>query len=624
MKPDRPLPTFAFEDGRTLVATDRIPGDSVSPFDTMNAQELRDYVLDLWRDAFDAKRAEMERLKMNSLYYDGFHYTNAWQNRVNPVANYTFSVTETVVAALTEMRPRPEIVPRRAGMTNDFIDKLSEAANWLMDVGKWDVAVGLGARDKCIYGWNCWIVSIDYKSGMPFVKNCSVFDVYPDPNGRNEDECEYFFLASAVSTMKLKATYPKMAAHIRSDGVASPSYDVIVRPWQQYLEDSHRYESPAALTGGLLFKKEGESSPEGHASLVHTGETNPGARTTMLIQLIHKDDFLHKVMYVGEERSADGQTVTPGMHHEEIEPVENSGWRLVTMTAEGAILDNREIDDCFDGHPLVFDFDYRRTDRFYSVGEQDNVIPLQRRDNRRSALISRAIELAMNPPVVTNRDSGLPADKGTVAGGELLRISRGSELKYLEFKAPIDMIQNIQAMDARVMDTISGVQDVSQGQRPAGIEAASAIRRLQEAAQTRVRAKEPQAHDARARLLRKLMVCAGKKLQANIGFKGSSGAFINLNPPDLIDQYDIRFVPGTGTANGRAAQEEKAFALHAAGAIDEQELLTAVDWKNRQAVMERMAVRHAQELQIAMEQAKSGGGPSGQKNGGRAAQAVAA
>jgi hypothetical protein len=183
---------------------------------------------------------------------------------------------------------------------------------------------------------------------------------------------------------------------------------------------------------------------------------------------------------------------------------------------------------------------------------------------------------------------------------------------------------NIQLTDSRVMDTVSGVQDVSQGQRPAGIEAASAIRRLQEAAQTRVRGKESQAHDARARLLKKLMVCAGKKLQANLGFKGSSGAFVNMNPEDLLDQFEIRFAAGTGSVNGRASQEEKAMALFQSGAIDEQELLTAFDWKNREAVLQRLAVRREQEMMMAAATAANGGGPEGKKKGGRASQAVAA
>lgn len=604
------LPIFTFEDGSTLQSQQRFPrGESHSIFDRMSAAELRTYIATLWREAFDAKAAETERLKRNSLYYDGFHYTTAWQNRVNSVSNYCFSTVETVVPSLTEQRPRPEIVPRRAGMDQDRITRLSEAANWIMDVTEWDVMTWLGARDKSIYGWNCWLISFDYATGMPFLRCTSVFDVYPDPAARNEDELEYLFIATPVSTDKLKASYPKFAEHIVPDGIASPSHPAVVQPWQQYLEGYHGFEQAKILTSALPFHKESESPIAGSTALVTTGERQEQARTTMLLQLVHRDSALRDWTYVGDLRAADGQ-ITPGMHHVHPGPCCESGWRVLKMTATGLILENQAVDDCYGGLPIVFDFDYRRTDRFWAAGELDNIIPLQRRDNRRSALIDRAVELAMQPPAVTNRDSGLPADKSTIAAGDVLRISRGSELRYLEFRPPIEAVLALQVHNARAVDAVSGVQDVQAGIRPAGIEAAAAIRRLQEAAQVRVRGKEAQAHSARARLLKKLMTAAARKLQAPISFKASDGAFVTLDPADMDDQFSIRFAAGSGNVLSRQDQQEKAFTLYQAGAIDEQELLTAFDWKNRDAVVKRIEARKMQQAVLAAETAARNGGAS--------------
>ena len=506
------LPTFAYADGSRFIAEQAIPGGGApTGIEAMDTDDLRAFVAHYWQEAWEGKRAETERLKLCSLYYDGFHYQNAWLNRTNPIANYCFSTVETVVPTVTQVVPRPEIVPRRSGDTIDA-EGIQGAAQWLMDTDHWDDAEELSTRDKCIYGWDVRLCSIDYATGMPYPKNFSVFHFYPDPTGRNENEWQYVILAMPVATSMLRATYPALANQIMPDGLAGPDYDVHVRPFLEFLENAYRYETPYMISGALSFAKEADPPATTSTSLVASpGGYRERGDTTFLLQMIVRDETLREVTYMGTKVLRDGTQVA-GMHEKGTVPCCPNGWRVISMTASGLFLHPpMPLDSCFDGLPFVMGRRYPRTDRLWCFGELDQIIPMQREINRRRKNLSRALELSANPPVITSKDSGLLPNINTVEAGEILKIARGSELKWMEFRGPSEFQFQMLGIDQRDVDTISGVHDVQQGQRPAGIEAAAAIRRLQAAAAVRTNGMESRSHRERSALLKKLLYIAGKQ-----------------------------------------------------------------------------------------------------------------
>ncbi len=605
------LPSYTYDDGSRFVAEQRIPS-TMPAFQGLDADELRAFVAHYWQQAWEGKRAETERLKLCSLYYDGFHYQNAWLNRSNPIANYCFSTVETVVPIITEVVPRPEIMPRRS-MDAATTTNIQETAQWLMDTAAWDDAEVLATRDKCIYGWCVRLLSFDYRTGMPYPKNLSVFHFYPDPTARTPEEWEYAFIAMPVSTENLRATFPAVAHLIEPDGLAGPDYDVQVRPFYEFLENAYRYETPYMISGALSFVKESDPAPNTSTSLVASpGGYREHGDTTFLLQMLVRDSTLQEVTYMGTKYLADG-TAVAGMHETASEPCCANGWRVISMTAHGVFCEPpKPLDGCFDGLPLVMGRRYPRTDRLWCAGELDHIIPMQREINRRRKNLSRALELSANPPVITNKDSGLLPNINTVEAGEILKVTRGSELKWMEYRGPSEFQFQMLGIDQRDVDTISGVHDVQQGQRPAGIEAAAAIRRLQEAAQVRVRGMEAVAHRERAALLRKLLYCAGRKLAPQISFRGAGGQVLNVNADDLCQQYDIQFARGTGTVAGRQDMEDKALALFDRHALDRQGLLEALNWKGREEIVARMT---QQDIAMAVAQARAGAAAGGHSNG---------
>lgn len=607
------LPIFQHDDGKIFLAESRHEMEAPG-FGSMTAEDLRSLVGQLWQEAFEGKRAETERLKTCSLYYDGFHYLNAGLNRKNSVENYCFSTVETVWPLMTEVRPRAKISPRRplSGNQGDVAKRLRSAAQWLMDADDFDHAYGLGIRDILKYGWGWWFIGIDPNTGMPYPKNGSVFNLYPDPTATNEDEMEYFFISQPVSTVRLQSYFPAAAGVIKPDGVASPAYDVHVKPYLEYLENAGRYQTANIIDSAPAFYKEGDPPPGNTVPLVaSTGSYREHGQSTFLHQLYIRDVSLMKVMYLGTLKipQPDGTfTVIPGMHHETKEPCCPSGWRVISMTYNGEFVEKpKTLDQCYGGTPVVFGFDYQQSDRFYPTGELDHAIPIQRGINRFNALLERAVELAANPAVVTNQDSGLPADISNILAGDILRVRRGSEVKFLEFKGPSESMFEVNTEKKKAMESVTGVQKSQQGERPAGIEAAAAIRGLKNAADNRIHGKEPCAARARSKLLKKMMLVAGKKLKEPFYFRGNDGQELSLTADEMLLEYDIQFEQGSGTDAGQQENLELYMNLFAAKAIDVQALLEAANIPDAKEIATRMMQQQMMEaVMIAKEKAASG------------------
>ena len=599
------LPIFEFDDGTRFIPGHREhPGGSPFEHDNGEAwdeQNLLGFTSTLWHECFESRRAELERLKLNSHYVDGFQYANAWQNRQNAITNRIYGFVEAQVSLAVMSVPRPEIVPR-GWEDADKVERLQLAAEYIEDQADYDHAIYLGARDKFIYGYNVWLISFDPLTGMPFVKPVSVFDYYWDPSARNEDEAWYHVMGFCVNTHRLRATFPKVAADIVSDQIASPSYFVTEHVWQEYLENQSGYAGPMSPDSALAVHREGETPTQSVALTADTSATREYGHTTYILQFLIRDEDLVLVKYSGTWENSDG-TRQVG-EYQNPEPRCPSGWWVVSMTATNVRLhDPYQLDPCYLGIPLVIDRAQQRTDRYQSTCEVDQAIPIQRGMNRRKALLHRALELSANPPVIATSGHGMQADKGTVAGGEILTINRGSDVKLLEFRGPAANQFEMQSRDSEDMKNVVGVPDVQVGAQEGSTPAAAAIRRLDDNSVRRMNAKENPASRARALLLRKVMYCAGKKLIEPLTFKSSAGAYVSVAGEELCSNFHIRYARGQSTPEGKRDLQERGLMLYDKGVIDEEALLDVYEWPGRKQIAKR--VREMKQLQMQAEIAKA-------------------
>lgn len=582
-----------------------------TPFLGLAENDLRAWVNDVFYDAVRAKAPEQDRLRRCSRYYDGFMFKYPHLNKTRPITNYCNSVTETIVPLLTEKRPRPEIVPRQPIRGIDAVKRLQRYASWIQSRSKFDMWNLLATRDASIYGWSWSFISSDYRTGEAFPMNGSVFDLYLDAAANSFDQAELICIGTPISTVKLKAMYPDAdeAGLIRPDGICSPSFEACEQPWYEHMEEPMSGRLPHTITQAAA-RSEGQSTPTGTSHYTPTGEHLPWASTTFLIQVLVRDSSEAEEVWVGKTVKGDGAGGTieiEGDHRKHRSPICRSGWRIITMTYDGAILDNVPVEHYF---PIYMMRCYPRVDRRWSTGDLDHAIPIQKQVLQRDYLLMRGLELSGNPVFLTDTGSGLAADRGTIQGGEVLRLNRGSDAKWLEARGPDEHQFQARIMNARDIDTVTGAHDVAQGERPPGIEAASAIRSLQDAATVRFRGRQVVAHLHRSDVLKALMVHNAKKLQRRIYFM-SGGEESWVDPDELLMEYDIEFAEGTGSAPAKEAIEEKAFLLFDRGVLDEEGLLQAVDWMGKDEVMAKLAMRAEAALAGGIQQ---GGGES--RNGG--------
>jgi len=127
---------------------------------------------------------------------------------------------------------------------------------------------------------------------------------------------------------------------------------------------------------------------------------------------------------------------------------------------------------------------------FYGEGEAKPLENLQRLITKTNNNIGDYMNFTGNPVWLIPEDSGVNPNNITNAMGLIIPYEGESEPKRLIPPAlPAYYFQYLDTLQ-RWGETISGIQDVSQGRKPKGVTAAQAIETLQEAAQTRIRLKE--------------------------------------------------------------------------------------------------------------------------------------
>jgi len=578
--------------GRAFIA-DGIIHQEENFFGHMKTEEdFKGWFFQRFTESYQAKKPEQERLKLCEKYYSGFHYDTPAANRSNKVTNICFATVETVHPVMTETKPRPEIVPRQQ-FGDGQAEQLQEFAQWYMDTAEWTMNHHIGTRVKLKYGWNTHLVVYDPKTGLGVPRQYSDFDFYKDPFSTHEDEMEWFFLAKPVPTARLIDQFPDKAAEIFSDNIASPSYDVLERPYFDAYGSSGDYAGLDGIVASAA-RFEGDPDSPGRALVSMDSGSMGNAGTTFLIQGFFRDRTKRRVLYGGSiaEQQADGTWMhTPSAKpYQRFEPVSDSGWRVVQMTAGGCLLSSKPLDPAFLGIPIVIGRDYHHEGRFYSVGEQDHIIPINRSMNRRYNLLNRSLEYEAVPVLLADNDTGINLDQRSVEPGDLLKKARGSDISWLTFQGAGAHQFELLDLEKRDADTISGVHDVQQGRRPEGIEAASAIRNLQDAAQTRIRGKEGPAGIEYARLLKKCLVLTARKAKGMIPYRAANGMMTAIDPQTLLMQYDIRFAEGTGTVISRQMSEEKNLNLFDRGLLDQQTTLEKLGVTNIPVIMARTAM----------------------------------
>lgn len=278
--------------------------------------------------------------------------------------------------------------------------------------------------------------------------------------------------------------------------------------------------------------------------------------------------------------------------------------------------------------------------QFYGEGLVESLMDIQKMLNKVAQTIVEYLRLMSNPIWIGDKNAGVNWDKITNKVGLVVLKEPGTEVRR-DFPEPIpsyvfEFFRLLQAF----ANEVSGVHDVTQGRKPAGVTAAEAINELQEAAHTRVRLKERNMQVSLGKLARiaiaiMLQKYRGARYQRVAGNDAEPPVFVEFGidevqggpenqlaitrrnwvyspeaqkyvPSDfetaqaVKSLLDVRVQAGTAMPFAKAQKSNLALKLFSDGAIDQEALLETLEWPKFQELIQRMEQKKAEEAQAAL------------------------
>jgi hypothetical protein len=127
--------------------------------------------------------------------------------------------------------------------------------------------------------------------------------------------------------------------------------------------------------------------------------------------------------------------------------------------------------------------------KFWGESEVSQIVSPQKYRNEVINQILDSAKLTANSPWIVDKNAGVEKNSLTNRQGLVIRKNPGTDIHREQPAGLPAYISNIPDMLGRDIEQISGVYDVTRGERPTGITAAAAIQALNEQAQGRVRLK---------------------------------------------------------------------------------------------------------------------------------------
>lgn len=540
--------------------------------------------------------------------------------RHSEVINLVFRAIQSEVPIMMDTRPKIEYVPTEPGDL-ELSSVLNEVLECDWNDGNWLFKLTEMAYDSRFYGTA--MGSVDYDPKASFGVGRITFDsedpffMFPDPAARDVNvRANYIVKAEPLPVDVLKRKYPDHAEYIKADLLDLSKYER--ENWQE----------------NIRYRKAGDSRIFTEGSSQYN--------------LDHRDEALELILYI-----KDYECIQEEIKEVDKEGIENVkyiqklkyplGRKIVTVG--GVLVEDRPIEFEDGKFPYVRLVNYILPREFWGISEIEQLESPQKIFNKLVSFALDVLTLMGNPIWIVDTDSGVDTDNLFNRPGLVIEKAKGSEVRREEgvHLQPyvLTMINEMKLW----FDDISGSNDVSRGQKPEGVTAASAITALQEAQQTRTRQK--------ARNMDATLTDFGKMYASRVfqfydaprifrvtGQDNSLKYFkFHIDKEQVVDQlgqptgetrsvakvrtiqvnengeqfeseekayqvrgeFDVRVISGSGLPFEKARIESQSFNLFDRGIIDGEEVLKNIKYANAPAVLSRMAEKARLEAEAQMQ-----------------------
>ena len=158
----------------------------------------------------------------------------------------------------------------------------------------------------------------------------------------------------------------------------------------------------------------------------------------------------------------------------------------------------------------------------------------------------------------------------------------------------------------QLTDSISGVHDITQGRNPSGVTAAKAISALQEASQQIIRAKEREiGFDSIIDIYKQTLSILANNYESAIIIRRNTQMgyeFKQIQPYELTDDMDFKYVPGSSMPESRASRIDQALEYVQMGLLTPEQFWRWHEKDISKDILEEIIEQKKQQQQIQQQQ----------------------
>ena len=519
-----------------------------------------------------------------------------WKN--SEVINLVWSTIQSQIPLQTDVRPRFSFLAQEpsdvefATILDTIADSDFEKHNWLKTV--FEVLY-----DGWIYGTSFssmhYDQEADYGIGAAQYKSEDPFCIYPHPdaNDINDDESDVLFYAKPVGTDKLKRAFPERAEYIRPD-----------------IFDKVKKERTDLKTFTMQYFNSDKDLAEG--SYGRDSNCLDDIPRTLVVECYYKPSE------VEEKEEKDGEGEEEKVKYTVSRKYPNGRYIVI---ANDMILHEGPLpyeDNLF---PFAKYNNYILPREFYGVSEIESLESPQTVFNKMLCFALDSMALTGNPIWIVDSNSEVDTDNLANIPGSVVEKNPNTEVRREQGVALNPSMFGLLDRLVNWFNDVAGQSEFSQGDAPGGVTAASAIEQLIRASRQRIRQKQrnldtymkeagiqymnrvfqyytvPKIYKITnadgSQMFRKFRIDKdqdGNRMAVISDFEQTPRGMIESPERKLIlkGNLDVRVTTGSELPFDVADNERKALALFDRGVIDAEEVLTRIEYPNKEKVLERM------------------------------------
>lgn len=551
-------------------------------------------VRQLFQRARAHRRPLVQRWNKNYRMLRNKYWTESRPNWMpSPQIPEIFPIVASMVGWMTDQRFRHEVTPAAMPFSpfSNFMAGLGMDLETVMDstwhVNKEENEITKMLWDANIYGTGIvktvWDETLLHGQGDAISRRIDPYTFYPDPAARGIEDANYFIEARTMSVQELDRRFPGSAKYFADGGVTE---DIDEAPTQLDNTSTFPRANPGAISPATSPRYGMPGSSRINATEI-TGVT--------VLEAWLREHELYEATYTDE----DGKEVTDLRVYDT--------WRVVVV-AGNRVLMNEQADDLWHHGSHPYDrYVPHDLGEFWGLSLVEMLSSPQEAINRILGALQQNVELVGNPVFLESTRSGIQRTQLTNKPGTRLTVNDGGKAEWLQPPQVHQMMPELLRYYLQRMEAVSGLSAVTKGGSSGGRQAQGVVDAMQEAAFVRIRmALRNLEYTLRDSGYKKAaLICENYTTPRIVAIVGPTGNKTSLaikgrhfyTPgPNGSTPMKFQLLVNAGSAGhtSRKVREDQAVMLFTLGAIDEDALLEALDFPNRQVVAERVKALKSQ------------------------------